>query len=238
MHVTDNQGVAAIFQIGSPVEPLQKMAVKVYMAANRLNITLFFIWRPRNNPLMVIVDKGSRGPWLDFDDFSLDAEAISEVKNRGINLDSFASFHNRVVDRFFSLGYQVESSGMNFLTQRLTPSDVVLIHTHPLMLFDALLHASYFNCKVVALMHLWAGYPSYKNLLLGGHLPLFCENLKVTKICFKDWSPAPAFSGVRNFQSAIFNILFSGNIDLVKLLQSVGSMRGECLLGGCHVCTS
>ena len=208
------------------------MAVKVYMAANRLNITMHFIWRPRSDPIMVIVDKGSRGPWLDFDDFSLDAEAIREVKSRGINLDSFASFHNKVVDRFFSLGFQVESSGMNFFTQKFTPCDVVLIHSHPLMLFDALLHASYFKCKVVVVMHLWAGYPPYKNLLLRGHLPSFCENVKVTKIYFKAWSPAPAFSGVRNFQSAIFNIAFSGNIDLVKLLQSVGSMRGECLLGG------
>ena len=199
MHVTDNKGVEAIFQIGSPVEALQKMAVKVYLAANRLNITLHFTWRPRSNPIMIIVDKGSRGPWLDFNDFSLDAEAIREVKSRGVNLDGFASFHNKVVDRFFSLGYQVESSGMNFFTQRITPSDVVLIHTHPLMLFDALLHTSYFNCKVVAVMHLWAGYPSYRNLLLGGHLPSFCENLKVTKIDFKAWSPAPAFSGVRNF---------------------------------------
>ena len=81
LHVTDNQGVETIFQIGSPVEALQKMAVKVYLAANRLNITLFFLWKPRSDPLMMIVDKGSRGPWLDFDDFSLDSETIREVKS-------------------------------------------------------------------------------------------------------------------------------------------------------------
>ena len=57
------------------------MAVKVYLAANRLNITLHFVWRPRSDPIMVIVDKGSRGPWLDFNDFSLDADAIREVKS-------------------------------------------------------------------------------------------------------------------------------------------------------------
>ena len=114
MHVTDNKGVEAIFQIGSPVEALQKMAVKVYMAANRLNITLHFIWRPRRDPIMVIVDKGSRGPWLDFDNFSLDAKIIREVKSRGVYLDGSASFHNKVLDRFFSLGFLVESSGMNF----------------------------------------------------------------------------------------------------------------------------
>ena len=115
----DNKGVEAIFQIGSPVESLQKMAVEVYLAANRFNITLFFQWRPRSDPLMILVDKGSRGPWLDFDDFSLDSETIREVKSRGVNLDAFASFHNKVVDRYFSLGFQVKNSGTNFFAQKL-----------------------------------------------------------------------------------------------------------------------
>ena len=57
------------------------MAVKVYMAANRLKIMLHFVWKSRNEPIMQIVDKGSRGPWLDFDNFSLDADAIRKVKS-------------------------------------------------------------------------------------------------------------------------------------------------------------
>ena len=85
-------------------------------------------------------------------------------------MDGFASFHNKVVDCFFSLGFQVENSGTNFFAQKLVPGDVVLIHTHPLMFFNALLHASYFKCKVVAVMHLWTGYSPYKNFFTGGTL--------------------------------------------------------------------
>ena len=212
--------------------------MRVYLAANRLNITLHFAWRSRDEPIMQLVDKGSRGPWLDFNDFSLDAEAIREVKSRGVNLDGFASFHNKVVDRYISLGYQVESEGMNFFTQSFVPSDTILIHSHPIMLYDALLHASIFKCRVVVVMYLWAGYPPYRNLLSGGHLPTFCENLKLRKIDFRVWAPAPAFSGLRNFQIAIFNISFSGDLDLVKMLQAVGGTRGEYVLGGCYVCSS
>ena len=153
-------------------------------------------------------------------------------------MDVFASFHNKVVDRYISLGFQVESEGMNFFTQSFVPSDTILIHSHPIMLYDALLHSRFFKCRVVVVMHLWAGYPPYRNLLSGGHLPTFCENLKLCKIDFKVWSPAPAFSGLRNFQRTIFNILFSGDLDLIKMLQTVGSTRGECLLGGCHICTA
>ena len=62
------------------MEALQSMAVKVYMAANHLNIMLHFVWKSRNKPIMQIVDKGSRRPWVDFDNLSLDADAIKEVK--------------------------------------------------------------------------------------------------------------------------------------------------------------
>ena len=132
---------------------------------------------------------------MDFDDFSLDADAIQEVKCLGVNLDSFASHHNKVVDRFISLNFQVESEGVNFFTQKFTLTDNILIHPHPIMLYDALLHASQFNCKVVVVMHLWAGYPPYKNILLGGHLPSFCKKAKIDMINFKAWSLAPAFTG-------------------------------------------
>ena len=35
------------------------------------------------------------------------------------------------------------------------------------MLYDALAHASQFKCKVVVVMHLWKGYPPYRNFLRG-----------------------------------------------------------------------
>ena len=43
--------------------------------------------------------KVAEAPGWTFNDFSLDAKAIREVKSRGVNLDGFASFHNKVVDR-------------------------------------------------------------------------------------------------------------------------------------------
>ena len=125
---------------------------------------------------MQLVDKGSRGPWLDFDDISLDADTIKEIKSQNVNLDGFASFHNKVVDRFYSLNFQVKSEGTNFFAQKFTKTDVILIHPHPLMLFDAIHHASQFNCKAVIVMHFWAGYPPYVNFLLRGHLPIFCHD--------------------------------------------------------------
>ena len=94
------------------------MALKVYKVANSLGMKLFFHWKSRDNPTMQLVDKGSRGPWLNFDDFALYDASVKEVLSRGINLEGFASFHNKVVDRYFSYGFQVEAEGTDFFTQK------------------------------------------------------------------------------------------------------------------------
>ena len=119
LHLTDNKGVVSVFTIGSPKPVLQAMALKVFKVANSLGLKLFFVWKYRNDPTMQLVDKGSRGPWLDFYDFSLEDLTITKVLSRGINLDGFASFHNKVVDRYISYGFQVEAEGTNFSLKNL-----------------------------------------------------------------------------------------------------------------------
>ena len=133
------------------------MAVKVFKVANSLGVMLFFHLKSRVDPTMQLVDKVRRGPWLQFDDFSLDDASIQKVLSRGVNLDGFASFHNKVVDRYISYGFQVEALGTDFFTQKFKSTDTILVHPHPLMLYDALTHASYYKCKVVVVMDLWTG---------------------------------------------------------------------------------
>ena len=163
---------------------------------------------------------------MNFDNFALDDASIKEVMSRGVNLDGFTSFHNKVVDRYISYRFQVEAEG----NEETDP--------HPLMLFDALTHASHFKCKVVVVLHIWQGYPPYRNFLKGGHLPNFCTNIKVAQIDFKAGSPAPAFTGLRNFSSCFFEISFTGQVLFPDWLQAEGFQQGVCLLGGCYLCDS
>ena len=108
---------------------------------------------------MQLVDRGSRGPWLDFDDFALGDASIKEVLVQGINLNGFTSFHNKIVNRYFSYGFQIEAEGTDFFTQKFSSTNVILIHCHPLKLYAALTHTSHFRCEVMVVMHLWQGYP-------------------------------------------------------------------------------
>ena len=239
VHYTDNQGVVSIFTKGSPKEGLQKMALDVFLSCNQLGIKIHFVWKPRDDPMMQLVDSGSRGPWPVLDDFTVDPNTAQCLISRGINLDGFASFDNKLCARYFSRGFQVEAAGVNFFTQRLLPSDVVLIHPHPSVLFDALLHASRFQCSCVVLMHIWPGYVHYRNLLCGGHLPSFCQNLTLVDVSFKARQPIPAFTGSRNFRSCIFNVDFNGLQDLVSMLSRCGDddlILDKCLTSGCFLC--
>ena len=186
---------------------------------------------------MQIVDLGSRGPWPDFDDFRLDQETVKLVRSRGINLDGFASFFNKVVPRYISAGFQVEAIGTNFFTQEFLTTDKILIHPHPKGVWDALTHASNFQCEVVVVLHLWQGYPPYRNLLRGGHLPSFCLNRKIVFPNFQADSPCPAFTGIRNFPTCVFDIRFTDRVLFPDMLQAEGSIRDDCLLGGCYLCT-
>ena len=57
------------------------MALNVYKVANSLGLKLYFHWRSRDDPIIQLVDKGSRGPWLDFDDFVLDSASLKEISS-------------------------------------------------------------------------------------------------------------------------------------------------------------
>ena len=103
------------------------------------------------------------------------------------------------------------------------------------MLYDVFTHASNFKCEVVIVMHFWYCYSPYRTFLRGGHLPDFCENIKMTRMDFKAGFPAPAFLGLKDFSSCVFNITFTGDVPFPIWLQTEGSQQGVCLLGSCYV---
>ena len=106
------------------------------------------------------------------------------------------------------------------------------------MLYDALTHASHFKCKVVVVMHIWKGYPPYRNFLKVGHFLKFCTDIQMAQINFKASSPVPAFTRIRNFSSCIFTIEFTGRILFPDWLLAEDSQQRVCLLGGCYICNS
>ena len=48
---------------------------------------------------MQLFDRGSKGPWPNFYDFTVDEGTAKLLINYGINLYGFASYHNSLYDR-------------------------------------------------------------------------------------------------------------------------------------------
>ena len=89
-------------------------------------------------------------------------------------------------------------------------------------------------------MHIWVGYPPYRNLLRGGHLPDFCLNVTQVDVDFKAFSPIPAFEVSGIFPSYVFDIVFDGVQNLHTKLTScvVKTELESCLTKGCYLCNS
>ena len=233
-HYTDNQAVTRIFSIGSPNLELQLMAEQVFDSCKKWNITLEFIWQSRETVLMVKMDQGSRGPWGYHDEFTLDFDTAENVISRGITIDGFASFRNRLCQKYFSRGFEIESAGTDFFQQSIDRNEKVLIHPHPRMLVPALRHAAKFGLQTVVVFHIWRTLASTFVILKGGHMPKLAKNTYVCHPDFKGSQESPAFWGRREFATVICEMNFAPNIPLEKQLQKKVS---KCLFNGCSFCS-
>ena len=139
-HYSDNMGTVRIFEVGSPVSELQSMAEAVYDATKRLDITLCVEWKSRDSVTIQDMDRGSHRPWRYHDDFGLDFVTAQEVIARGVTVDAFATYLNRLCPRYFSRGFEIESAGQDYFQQDLVEGEIYLIHPHPRMLIPALRH--------------------------------------------------------------------------------------------------
>ncbi len=179
------------------------------------------------------MDKGSRGPWHNHDDFCLDFHSAQLVIERGITLDAFASFRNKLCEKYYSRGFEIEAAGQDFFQQQFSSLEVVLLHPHPRMLIPALRHAAKFGIQAVVVFHIWHMLNSTFMLLKGGHLPAAATEVVVCHPHFTGSLNAPAFWGQCNFDTIIFKIqLLSG----LSLEEQLAEKLAFCLYGGCSYC--
>lgn len=109
------------FTLGSTKPTAHLVALIVYKVANSWEWIFHFHWRTKECPTIQLVDKGSISFWLSFNDFALDAPSRKEVLSQSIILYGFASFHNKVVNRYFSSGFQIKAEGTDFSLKNSVP---------------------------------------------------------------------------------------------------------------------
>ena len=77
LHLSNNQGVRAIINKGSSKCALVEMARKIFLACRRNKIVLIANWESREAEIMATADLGSRGPWMEKDEFQMDFQTYA-----------------------------------------------------------------------------------------------------------------------------------------------------------------
>ena len=137
-HHTDNRGTYYIVKFGSSKPELQELALQTFLACKEKNIKLKVEWKRRSELEMVDADEGSRGPWSEREEFTVDAATRELIREKFLpELDGMATWQNRITERYYSLAREEEAEGKNLFAQRLG-NEIHWLHPHPGQLLKCL----------------------------------------------------------------------------------------------------
>ena len=137
-HYTDNRGTYYIVKGGSSNPELQELALQTFLACRKKNIKLKVEWKRRSEEEMVDADEGSRGPWSEREEFTVDAATREVIMKKFLpELDCMATRLNRITERYFSLAREEEAEGKNLFAQKLG-NEIHWLHPHPGQLLKCL----------------------------------------------------------------------------------------------------
>ena len=237
LHLTDNQAVASIVERGSKKKDLQEIILEIFLSCRRKGIELFVEWRPRDDPLLVLADLGSKS--FDSSSFSLDFCGFAQVLNFfGImfDVDCCAEFWNRKAPVYYSKIPDPYASGTNFFAQSLNRNLVHYIFPPAGLIVPALIHLNLFKTRGVIIVPVWPASSFWLNILPDGrHLAVWA----VKWLRFR-----PGIVSDVNIRSMTFKNPL--NFDLIAI-QFDFSREGQifapnvspafCLRQGCVICS-
>ena len=130
-HYTDNRGTCFIARGGSSNPELQELALQIFLACQKKSIKLKVEWKRRSEEEMEDADEGSRGPWREREEFTVDGATRDVIIQKFLpDLDCMATVRNRITERYFSLAREEEAEGKNLFAQRLG-NEIHWLHPHP-----------------------------------------------------------------------------------------------------------
>ena len=180
-HSADNQALVAILDHGSRVKELHDMAVAIFLNCRRLNIHLFIEWKPREHPLLVHADWGSR--IFDQSSYSLNAESFSamvEFFQTPLEFDLMADYWNRKCDKYFSRFPDPCSAGVNVFSQKLDVGVFYYCFPPPSLFTAVVLHLAKFQVSGLLLVPVWKAAAFWNNVVPdGSHLPSWVKKFLI-----------------------------------------------------------
>ena len=118
---TDSRNCFTFLRRGSRVPSIQQDVVKIKQMERSLQILIIPVWTTREQSRLILADLGSKFS-NSTDEWSVDRQILQTVFShfRFVpTVDCFASQHNTVCSKYFSMVPQTNSAGVNFFAQSL-----------------------------------------------------------------------------------------------------------------------
>ena len=158
---TDSCNCYSFLRKGSKLKHIQADVLKIKILEQRLGIRIVPVWTPRSHARIVLADAGSKYH-QSTDEWGIDRTALRQIFEAFDfvpTIDGFASGVNHVTKRFFSLIPQLDTSGVNFFAQKLSPDEEYFLCPPVSLITDMFHHLERApaNCKALAIVPQWSG---------------------------------------------------------------------------------
>ena len=237
LHSCDNLNVTRILEHGSRNPELQKMVMEIYLRCVSLGIMLDAEWRPREDPLMRLMDEGSRTDPHPPEEFSLgfDDFLLLTKKFGPFDVDLMASSFNRKAEKYFSKGFEFLSSGENVFSQVLQMGVNYYVLPPPRHVLKILLHLELYQARGLVVFPLWTSASWFMRIFPEGHLPSFVQDFLVFRPFFlaDEEAISGVFRGRAKFDCVALYVDFK---DMPAKAWDPVFWHKRCLKGGCKKC--
>ena len=238
LHSCDNLNISRILEHGSRNPELLVMVKRIYLRCVDLGIQLDAEWRPRTDPLMVWMDKGSKEEFFPADEFSLGFDDFLRLSNifGPFDLDLLASSFNKKATKYFSKGFDFTSQGFNMFQQKLYQEINYYALPPPNLALKVLLHLQKFQAKGLVLLPLWPAASWFCTIFPEGHLPNFVKSFLIFKPFFLAHNQATSgvFRGNSSFDCIALQVNFN-NLTSEISWEPVFHIN-NCIKKGCFKC--
>ena len=242
LHLTDNQAVCVIMEVGSKKPSLMKIVMNILRAAKEKNIKLRCEWRPRDHYLIQHADLGSRSfddsaISLNFESFLVITEFFADFQ---FDVDCMAQEWNKKANIFYSKLWEEGSAGINFFSQKLNPSLSHYCFPPVSKIIASILHLA--KCKVangLLVVPVWKSCSFWVSILPDGkHFPKWVTRFlrfKPTGFIVDEMISANTYRNPVNYEIVVLQFCFqyvNNQDDLYTPYISVNN----CFDFGCNFC--
>jgi hypothetical protein len=234
LHQTNNQNVPGILQKGSGNPLLQSMALDIYKACHKKKVSLYAQWVPRTHPHLLLPDYYSREH--DLSDWGMDNEAMITLLNNcpfKLEMDLFASEHNKRMPVFFSKNACPSAAGVNAFCFRWKDWGPALCVPPPDLVVPVIKHIVECRSKGLMIIPFWRAADFWTAVCPDGrHVnSIFFDGTKGKLGMVSAPHLNRVFSGTPSFE--MLYLLYDGNINEPNISIPVQS---RCVRNGCDLC--